>query len=103
VGVHPSTRPRRLARQQAVTIGLIISCCRPHASSSSSVSSWTSTWTRVSTELNSASQSSTYAWSPASSVADAFTAGLHAAFYASMGFMVLAAALSALRAGSSRV
>ena len=36
-------------------------------------------------------------------VADAFTSGLHAAFYASMGFMVLAAALSALRAGSSRV
>jgi len=34
-------------------------------------------------------------------VADAFTSGLHAAFYASMGFMVLAAALSALRAGSS--
>jgi hypothetical protein len=36
-------------------------------------------------------------------VADAFTAGLHAAFYASMGFMALAAGLSALRAGSSRV
>jgi MFS family permease len=36
-------------------------------------------------------------------VAVAFTAGLHAAFYASMGFMALAAALSALRAGSSRV
>ena len=36
-------------------------------------------------------------------VADAFTSGLHAAFYASMGFMALAAALSALRAGSSRV
>ena len=35
-------------------------------------------------------------------LADAFTSGLHAAFYASMGFMVLAAALSALRAGSSR-
>jgi hypothetical protein len=35
-------------------------------------------------------------------LADAFTAGLHAAFYASMGFMVLAAALSALRAGSTR-
>jgi EmrB/QacA subfamily drug resistance transporter len=35
-------------------------------------------------------------------LADAFTAGLHAAFYASMGFMVLAAALSALRAGSVR-
>jgi MFS family permease len=33
-------------------------------------------------------------------VADAFTSGLHAAFYASMGFMALAAALSALRAGS---
>ena len=32
--------------------------------------------------------------------ADAFTGGLHAAFYASMAFMVLAAALSALRAGS---
>jgi len=31
-------------------------------------------------------------------IADAFTAGLHAAFYASMGFMVLAAVLSALRA-----
>ena len=30
-------------------------------------------------------------------VADAFTSGLHAAFYASMGFMALAAALSALR------
>jgi MFS family permease len=30
-------------------------------------------------------------------IADAFTAGLHAAFYASMGFMVLAAGLSALR------
>ena len=43
---------------------------------------------------------------PASSLrgalADAFTAGLHAAFYAMMGFMVLAAALSALRAGSGR-
>jgi MFS family permease len=36
-------------------------------------------------------------------VAVAFTSGLHAAFYASMGFMALAAALSALRAGSSRV
>ena len=36
-------------------------------------------------------------------VADAFTSGLHAAFYASMGFMALAAGLSALRAGSSRV
>ena len=35
-------------------------------------------------------------------VADAFTAGLHAAFYASMGFMALAAGLSALRAGSPR-
>ena len=33
-------------------------------------------------------------------VAVAFTSGLHAAFYASMGFMALAAALSALRAGS---
>ena len=33
-------------------------------------------------------------------LADAFTGGLHAAFYASMAFMVLAAALSALRAGS---
>jgi EmrB/QacA subfamily drug resistance transporter len=31
-------------------------------------------------------------------LAAAFTSGLHAAFYASMGFMVLAAALSALRA-----
>jgi hypothetical protein len=31
----------------------------------------------------------------------AFTSGLHAAFYASMGFMVLAAVLSALRAGSA--
>ncbi|HEX5297612.1 MAG TPA: MFS transporter, partial [Streptosporangiaceae bacterium] len=30
-------------------------------------------------------------------IADAFTSGLHAAFYASMGFMVLAAGLSALR------
>ena len=35
-------------------------------------------------------------------VAVAFTSGLHAAFYASMGFMALAAALSALRAGSSQ-
>jgi EmrB/QacA subfamily drug resistance transporter len=35
-------------------------------------------------------------------LAIAFTSGLHAAFYASMGFMALAAALSALRAGSSR-
>ena len=35
-------------------------------------------------------------------LADAFTAGLHAAFYASMGFMVLAAVLSALRAGPTR-
>ena len=35
-------------------------------------------------------------------LAVAFTSGLHAAFYASMGFMVLAAALSALRAGSAR-
>jgi MFS family permease len=35
-------------------------------------------------------------------VAAAFTSGLHAAFYASMGFMVLAAALSALRARSAR-
>jgi EmrB/QacA subfamily drug resistance transporter len=35
-------------------------------------------------------------------LADAFTSGLHAAFYASMGFMALAAALSALRAGSAR-
>jgi EmrB/QacA subfamily drug resistance transporter len=34
-------------------------------------------------------------------VAAAFTSGLHAAFYASMGFMVLAAALSALRARSA--
>ncbi len=33
-------------------------------------------------------------------LAVAFTTGLHAAFYAMMGFMVLAAALSALRAGS---
>ena len=33
-------------------------------------------------------------------LADAFTSGLHAAFYASMGFMALAAGLSALRAGS---
>jgi EmrB/QacA subfamily drug resistance transporter len=32
-------------------------------------------------------------------LAAAFTSGLHAAFYASMGFMVLAAVLSALRAG----
>jgi EmrB/QacA subfamily drug resistance transporter len=36
-------------------------------------------------------------------LATAFTSGLHAAFYASMGFMVLAAALSALRAGSAKV
>jgi EmrB/QacA subfamily drug resistance transporter len=36
-------------------------------------------------------------------IADAFTAGLHAAFYASMGFMALAAGLSALRAGSAKV
>jgi hypothetical protein len=36
-------------------------------------------------------------------LADAFTAGLHAAFYASMRFMALAAALSALRAGSARM
>src|SRR5215472_15160438 len=35
-------------------------------------------------------------------LAVAFTSGLHAAFYASMGFMALAAALSALRAGSPR-
>jgi EmrB/QacA subfamily drug resistance transporter len=35
-------------------------------------------------------------------LAAGFTAGLHAAFYAMMGFMVLAAALSALRAGSAR-
>ena len=34
-------------------------------------------------------------------LAVAFTSGLHAAFYASMGFMVLAAVLSALRAGSA--
>jgi multidrug transporter EmrE-like cation transporter len=33
-------------------------------------------------------------------IADAFTSGLHAAFYASMGFMVLAAGLSALRVRS---
>jgi len=36
-------------------------------------------------------------------LAVAFTSGLHAAFYASMGFMALAAGLSALRAGSARV
>jgi hypothetical protein len=36
-------------------------------------------------------------------LAVAFTTGLHAAFYTSMGFMVLAAALSAIRAGSVRV
>ncbi len=36
-------------------------------------------------------------------LATAFTSGLHAAFYASMGFMVLAAALSALRASSAKV
>ena len=36
-------------------------------------------------------------------LAVAFTSGLHAAFYASMGFMALAAGLSALRAGSGRV
>jgi EmrB/QacA subfamily drug resistance transporter len=35
-------------------------------------------------------------------LAVAFTSGLHAAFYASMGFMVLAAVLSALRAGAAR-
>ncbi len=35
-------------------------------------------------------------------LAAAFTSGLHAAFYASMGFMVLAAVLSALRAGAAR-
>ena len=35
-------------------------------------------------------------------LAVAFTSGLHAAFYASMGFMALAAVLSALRAGSAR-
>ncbi len=35
-------------------------------------------------------------------LATAFTSGLHAAFYASIGFMVLAAALSALRAGPAR-
>ena len=35
-------------------------------------------------------------------LAMAFTSGLHAAFYASMGFMALAAGLSALRAGSGR-
>ncbi len=35
-------------------------------------------------------------------LAAAFTSGLHAVFYASMGFMVLAAALSALRAGSAQ-
>jgi len=34
-------------------------------------------------------------------LAAAFTSGLHSAFYASMGFMVLAAVLSALRAGSA--
>jgi EmrB/QacA subfamily drug resistance transporter len=34
-------------------------------------------------------------------LAAAFTSGLHSAFYASMGFMVLAAALSAARAGSA--
>ncbi len=34
-------------------------------------------------------------------LAAAFTSGLHAAFYASMGFMVLAAVLSALRARSA--
>jgi EmrB/QacA subfamily drug resistance transporter len=35
-------------------------------------------------------------------LAVAFTSGLHSAFYASMGFMVLAAVLSALRAGTAR-
>jgi EmrB/QacA subfamily drug resistance transporter len=35
-------------------------------------------------------------------LAAAFTSGLHAAFYASMGVMVLAAALSAVRAGPAR-
>jgi hypothetical protein len=34
---------------------------------------------------------------------DAFTSGLHAGFYASMGFMVIAAARSARRAGSARL
>jgi hypothetical protein len=34
-------------------------------------------------------------------LAAAFTSGLHAAFYASMGFMALAAGLSALRARHS--
>jgi len=34
-------------------------------------------------------------------LAVAFTSGLHSAFYASMGFMVIAAVLSALRAGSA--
>ena len=34
-------------------------------------------------------------------LAVAFTSGLHAAFYASMGFMALAAGLSALRARRS--
>ncbi|HYZ56155.1 MAG TPA: MFS transporter, partial [Streptosporangiaceae bacterium] len=38
------------------------------------------------------------------SLASAFTTGLHAAFYASVGFMVLAAALSAIRArGRARI
>jgi Na+/H+ antiporter NhaC len=35
-------------------------------------------------------------------VADAFTTGLHAAFYAMVIFMVIAAVLSALRAGGIR-
>lgn len=35
-------------------------------------------------------------------LAQAFTTGLHAAFYASVGFVVLAAALSAIRAKAKR-
>jgi MFS family permease len=36
------------------------------------------------------------------SLADAFTTGLHAAFYESVGFMVIAAVLSALRGGGAK-
>ena len=41
--------------------------------------------------------------SPHGALAGAFTAGLHASFYAMMGFMAVAAALSAPRAGSARM
>jgi hypothetical protein len=36
------------------------------------------------------------------SLASAFTSGLHAAFYESVGFMVLAAILSAFRGGAKK-